>query len=172
MMHILFPLLAVIIYFATPKGCDKTLNWILTGLFVLIWSFEEAIVKVNESAPVLFDGLWYDGILLCLFSVAAFLFYKSGGRKQFKLSLSGALLCALYAYLGSTGLYYEETFRADYYYVESMICLYFAQLFVAGGGMMLSRSSHIHFGGYHERRAAAGCHRNYSRRADDNNGDS
>lgn len=145
--HWIFPIMALTIYCCTPKGCNKTINWILSGLFVLIWSFEEYIERSNAIdissgfMPNFTDGLWYDWLIAGLFLVAAFLFYRSGGKVQFKLALFGVVLCLFYAYLGSTGLYYEENFRRDFYYVETMIGLYLAQLFVSTGGMMFALSN-------------------------------
>jgi hypothetical protein len=99
--HWIFPLMAVTIYCCTPKGCNKTISWILTGLFVLIWSFEEAIIRVNEglSEPLITDGLMYDGSIAALFGISAFLFYRAGGKVQFKLALVGIALCSLYAFI-------------------------------------------------------------------------
>ena len=149
--HWLFPIIAGTIYLLTPRGCNKTLNWILTGLFVLIWAFEEAIIKINEiyDEPVLTDGLWYDATICGIFAIVAGLFYYLGGKLHFKLALMGVALSFFYLYMGNTGLYYEQYFRDDYYYVESMIALYIAQLFVSSGGMMFSLTDKIVDGASH-----------------------
>ena len=171
MIHFIFPLLAVIIYFATPKGCNKTINWILTGLFVLIWSFEEAIAQFNTPVPFLFDGLWYDISLLLIFSLSAFLFNINGGKIQVKLSIVGMFLCSFYIGLGGTGLYYDASFRSDFFYVEAMIALYIAQLFVASGGMMFAIMDKLSIGDRYEHRAVAGNSRNYTRSSHVGHGD-
>lgn len=173
--HWIFPLMAVTIYCCTPKGCNKTISWILTGLFVLIWSFEEARVRVNADAiaqglePIYTDGLWYDGFICCLFAWSAFNFYILGGKIQFRLALTGVALCLFFACLGNTGLYYEETFRANFYYVEIMIGLYLAQLLVSTGGMMFALSNKW-MGEYHG--AVSGDNSIHSRIRHVNNGDS
>lgn len=165
-----FPLMAATIYICTPNGCDKKINWALTGLFVLIWSFEEAIVRINETAitPIITDGLWFDGVLMLLFLSVGVLFYLLKGKIQFQLSLVGAFICLVFAYLGSTGLYYDEFFRRDYYYVEIMIALYIAQLFISGGGMVFALSNKIVGGGNHG--LLAGGDRNIARNNNANNG--
>ena len=172
MIDWIFPLLAGTIYIFTPKGCDRTINWILTGLFVLIWSFEEAIVRVNEGMPVpiLTDGAWYDLTLFSLFALVSVLFYRAGGKVQFKLSALGAGLCLLYAAWGDSGLYYDASFRSNHYYIEVMVALYLAQLFVAGGGMMYALSNKWMGGGKHG--VISSHNRHMSRRSHVNHGDS
>ncbi len=169
-MDIIFPVLAVLIYWLTPKGCDKTISWILAGLFVLIWSFEEAIVRVNIPVATIFDGAWYDASIMSIFLAASYLLYKAGGKIQYKLSLFGAFICVFYASVGATGLYYGQSFRADYLYAEVMYSLYFLQLFYSGGGMLIARINSATSGANNERRAVSGYRRHNSRAGDAGNG--
>lgn len=140
----LFPLIAVIISKFTPKGCDRLVNWILAGVFVLNWSFQEAIYGASEipwfSKHVPYDGLWFDVITMGIFGWGAYLFHKSGGKVQRNLAIFAMSLCVFYAYFGTVKLYSNGVREIDMYYDEVFIALYIAQLFVAGGGMMFALS--------------------------------
>lgn len=168
MIHILFPLIAIFIYLSTPKGCDKKINWVLSGLFVLIWAFDEGVTQLDP-----YDGLWFDSVIFIYYAWAAYLFRCYGGKIQFRLSLLGISMCIIYACIGYQ-LNFEEInggkWRDVYFYTEAMIGLYIAQLFIAGGGMMLARINNITIGQVNELRTAAGYHRNTSGHSNAGNG--
>ena len=126
----LFPLLAIIIVFGTPKGCHKTINILLAGMLVFVYGLEEYALDPDTH---LFDGAWYDATLTILYAGMACVFYRVGGRIQFYLTSAGTVLHL--GYWMSWGL---GVFPVNLFYSEVFVTLTIMQLLAASKGMLWS----------------------------------
>jgi hypothetical protein len=122
----LLPVFAVVILFATPKGCVKTINTLLAVLIIFIFGFEEAARSDVAVSLGIYDGKWFDASIGTIYILMIPLFYRAGGRIQSALTFVGVLLSAWY-YLSWTG----DTRPINLFYSESFILLTAIQLFIA-----------------------------------------
>lgn len=122
-----FPLLAIGIYFATPKGCYKSINLILVCLISFIYGYEEYIVKSVYDSPL------HDLIMVCIYLSAASLFSAFGGKIQLYIALSAAIIHIGYGF-GWAFIEYPH----DYYYRGAFVTLTIIQLLAASKGALWS----------------------------------
>lgn len=154
----IFPILAVLIVFATPKGCNRTINTVLACLLIFIFGLEEFVLSDFAVNAGVIDGLWYDIILVAIYGLIAWIFYRVGGYVQSVLTSIGLVLHLFYLLLWTADYMPMELF-----YSEVFIGLTVAQLMVAMNGIlrpilyrMINRGEH----GRDNRNAshASGCH--------------
>lgn len=154
----IFPILAVLIVFLTPKGCNRTINTVLACLLIFIFGLEEFVSSDFAVSSGVIDGAWYDVILVGIYSLIAWLFYRVGGYVQSVLTSIGLVLHLFYLLLWTANYMPMELF-----YSEVFISLTVAQLMVATNGIlrpilyrMISRGGH----GRDNRSGAhgSGCH--------------
>lgn len=124
----IFPLLAIAIYFATPKGCYRDINTILACLIVFIFGYEEYII-----ASGIYDSELHDIIMISLYSLAACLFHLVGGRIQLLLACIGVVL-----HIGYFGAWAFIDYPHDYYYRGAFVTLTVLQLLAASKGALWS----------------------------------
>lgn len=139
MIHALLPLMAWVLYFTAPNRCYKVSNLLLAILLTFIYGLEEFVLYADELmvGVFIYDGLWYDNIVMCLYFMFAIIFYVSYSRIQVTLSLIGGSLACLYAILRTyqvdKGLIFDPT---AYYYTEVYLALTVSQLIAASGGLL------------------------------------
>ena len=122
----MFPLLAILIVFGTPKGCHRLINTLLACMLVFIYGLEEYTLHM-------IDGAWYDSTLTALYIGMAFLFYRAGGLVQFGLTSAGAVI-----HFGYWMVWSFSAMPATLFYSEVFVTLTIMQLLAASKGMLWS----------------------------------
>ncbi len=124
----IFPLTAIAVYFATPKGCYKDINTILVCLILFIFGYEEYII-----ASGIYDSAFHDITMIGIYGLAAGLFYVMGGRIQLLLACIGAVL-----HVGYGLAWGFVAYPHDYYYRGAFVTLTILQLLAASKGALWS----------------------------------
>jgi hypothetical protein len=146
MIDWILPITGVLIYFLTPKGECKKISEILAYLLICIFGYEQYVIENNIS-----DSPVHEMMLFIIYSMFSYLFYKRGGRRQFKLSLVGMALSVVYggfgAYYWTKGFYLDPR---DFYWTEALVTLSILQLIIASEGVCLP-TFYKKIGGHHGR---------------------
>lgn len=150
----LFPIAACLIAIMTQKGLYKTLNEVLAALFIFVFAVSY-LGQASDTA--IYDGIWYDLVMLILYSVCGVVFYFIGGRIQSILCSAGAVIIAIYAALWinaneSLLFFYSDPENNARY--EVLLTLYTIQLLAAFRGMSWSLLCKIKHGGCNGIRSA------------------
>jgi hypothetical protein len=123
-MDWIYPIIAIVIVFATPKGCYQTIAIVLSVLLIAHYGWEVYIIEGGY-----YDTYWHDVYMLGIYSIAAYTFHRLCGNWQVKLAGVGVGLSLLYL-IGWMYVPYPH----DYYYKEAMVILTIAQLLAASRG--------------------------------------